>query len=333
MVRIRLLVKSAGVVGDFKNMNTEPFKVTPATRRGITPLLGLYGGPGVGKTLGGLLIARGMAGPAGEVCLIDTESRRGSFYADEIPGSYKTIDFEPPFSPPRYMEAIRTAVAQGAKVVVVDSFSHCWEGEGGVCDQAAENEASSGKSGLHNWKRPKTDHRLMVAFLMRAPVPIICCMRAKQKTKTGKDEKTGKQVIRKDDYYTPIQEADFAFELTTAIEIQPDHSLIFTKKSLQSLCDCFPQGAPITIKHGELIAKWCAAGGQPVAQSNPMEAELKAVKTKIWNATKAHHGGDMGKLEAWLQGLGFIGDTDRLADMSLDGLHELLATISTALNK
>src|SRR5689334_17208963 len=84
------------------------FVIEEATRVGLVPIIGVYGGPGVGKTKSALLLARGIVGngPKSDIVLIDTESRRGRFYADEIPGGYSTIDFKPPFAPSRYVAAM-----------------------------------------------------------------------------------------------------------------------------------------------------------------------------------------------------------------------------------
>lgn len=323
---------------------TNDFKIIKATRRGVIPLIGLYAESGCGKTMSALLLARGLVGPTGDIHMIDTESRRGSLYADVIPGGYSVCDLEPPFTPTRYVAAMQAVISAGAKIIVIDSMSHEWEGMGGVLDAAAENEARAEEKarekgweykpgGLNVWKKPKMEHAKMVQFLLRSPVPVVCCVRSKYKTRQTKDEK-GKAVIVKDKFTSPIQADDFIFEMTAHAEVLPDHSINLTKCSHPALRECFPKQGPIAAQHGELIAKWCAAGGQPAAPSNPMEAELKAVKTKIWNMTKGNHDGkSWTSLEAWLQGLGYIGDTMRIADMDLDGLNELFTTLSTAAAK
>ena len=75
------------------------FTIKKATRQGVKPLIGMYGKSGSGKTMSALLLARGLAGASGRVVLIDSESGRGSIFADLIPGGYSVVDIEPPFSP------------------------------------------------------------------------------------------------------------------------------------------------------------------------------------------------------------------------------------------
>lgn len=237
------------------------FTIKPATRQGVIPLIDLYSESGCGKTMSGLLLARGLAGPEGKIVLGDTETRRGSLYADVIPGGFNVIDMDPPFSPQRHIDMLQAMFDSGAKVGVLDSASHWWEGIGGVCDMASESEDRTKKQGLHNWRTPKFEHQKLVQFLLRSPIPLICCIRAKYKTRQKKDEH-GKTVIVKDEVTSPIQAEDFIFESTAHAEILPNHSIILTKCSHPDLRKCFPadKTEPIGIKHGELIAQWCKGG-------------------------------------------------------------------------
>ena len=172
------------------------FEIKKATRQGIIPLVGLYSESGCGKTMSALLLARGLAGASGKIVMIDTESRRGSLYADVIPGGYEVLDLDQPFTPSRYIEAVEAAEKAGAQIIVVDSMSHEWEGIGGVCDSAGDNETRSGKAGLHNWKTPKLEHAKMVQRLLRSPVPMVCCIRAKYRRARRRTPKAGHRSSR-----------------------------------------------------------------------------------------------------------------------------------------
>ena len=240
------------------------FQIKQATRVGINPLIVAYSESGCGKTFSALLLARGMAGKGGKIVVADSESGRASLYADVIEGGFETFDLAAPFSPDRYCQAVDAIEQSGAVVGVIDSGSHEWEGTGGVNDMAMENEARSGRAGLHNWKTPKFEHAKFVQRLLRAKIPLIVCLRAKYKTRQKKDDK-GKTVIIKDETTSPIQAEDFIFEATCHFEILQNHSIILTKCSHPSLRDCFPkdQTTPITSEHGAKLAAWCNAAGQP----------------------------------------------------------------------
>ncbi|MFO1080819.1 MAG: AAA family ATPase [Reyranellaceae bacterium] len=249
------------------------YTIRPATRADSKVLIGLYGQSGCGKTLSALLLARGLVGEAGKVVLIDTESGRGSLYADVVPGGYGVIQLEAPFSPTAYMEAMAAAEQAGAECIIVDSMSHEWEGLGGVADMAAQIEARTGKPGLHCWKEPKTAHQRMLLKLLQAKSHVICCLRAKRKSRQVKDERTGKTAIVKDDFYTPKQDQDFIFELTAHAEILPDHALRVTKVSHPALAEIFRNGVVISTETGRAIAAWSKGG----ADSTPIDKTAAVV--------------------------------------------------------
>lgn len=240
-------------------------EIKKATRQGIKPLIGIYGESGTGKSMSALLLARGFAGD-GRIVMIDTESGRGSLYADVIKDGYDVIELREPFSPERYVEAIKFVEESGASILVIDSASHEHEGLGGVLDMANQNEERSGKPGLHNWKAPKMSHQKFMLKLLQSSLPIIVCLRAKYKTRQTKDER-GKTAIVKDEYTSPIQSEDFIYEMTAHAEVLHNHSIILTKVSHPTLRDCFPKDktTPITIEHGAKLAEWCNAAGKPFA--------------------------------------------------------------------
>lgn len=230
----------------------------PATRSDSKPLIGLYGESGTGKTMSALLLARGLVGPSGRIAMIDTESGRGSLYADVIPGGYDVSELSEPFSPAAYVEAIRVAEEAEFDALVIDSMSHSWEGIGGVLDMAAAHEKRTGKPGLHCWKEPKAQHAKMMLKLLQSRLPIIVCLRAKHKSRQIRNKKTGKTEIVKDEFATPIQAEDFIFEMTAHAEVLQDHTLRITKCSHPDLLPCFPQGEPVTVETGAKISEWAS---------------------------------------------------------------------------
>jgi hypothetical protein len=310
-----------------------PFEIKKATRQSTRPLISLYGESGNGKTYSALLLARGFVGPEGKIVLADTESGRGSLYADVLPGGYDTIDIEPPFTPERAVEVIDTVEKSGATIGCLDSGSHFWEGVGGVLDQASANEERSGKPGLHNWKNPKFSHAKFMLRLLRSSIPWVICLRAKHKSRQTKDDR-GKTVIIKDDHASPIQAEDFLFEMTAHAEVLPDHSIFLSKCSHPSLRECFPKQGPITIETGELIAKWCKGNGPaPKTETNGPSAELKKLKQKLWNETRKLHGGDQAKLEDWLHTVGILGENEKLSEMPITRYADITAKAIAAQKK
>lgn len=266
-----------------------PFVLKPATRQMVRPLICLFSESGCGKTMSALLISRGFVGPSGKIVIGDTESGRGQLYSDVIPGGYEHFEINPPFSPANAKAAVNFMEESGAAIGILDSCSAFWESTGGVLEMAADIESSSGKTGLHVWRKPKFEHALFIQALMRSKIPLVLCVRAKFKSRQTKEN--GKTVIIKDDFTSPMQAEDFIFEMTTACEIMPDHSCRVTKCSHPDLRKCFPsEGKPIEIKHGELLARWCAGAGEPAIQPTTRSAEglsketvaLSALKKELW---------------------------------------------------
>lgn len=311
------------------------FQYKPATREGVKPLIGLYAESGAGKTYSALLLARGIAGPKGRIGMIDTESGRGSLYADVLPGGYDVMQLGEPFGPSRYVEAITASENAGIDVLVIDSMSHSWEGIGGVLDMAGENEANSGKAGLHNWKKPKLEHNKLMLKLLQTRLIIICCIRAKYKSRQIKNDR-GKTEIVKDDFPSPIQADDFIFEMTAHALIHPNHTITLTKCSHPALGECFPQDGkePLNIHHGELIAKW-ASSGTTSSPQKPKPDDRSRAKAALWNAAKVKFvdtGGqpDLAAFEKYLRAGGHMGENETLSDLSSEQLTALLPVVQDA---
>ena len=218
-----------------------------------------YGLSGSGKTLSSLLIARGYVGPAGKIALIDTESSRGALYSDVVSGGYNTADLSSPFTPEKYVAMI-TAAEQEHDIIIVDSISHEWEGDGGILSQALAEEQRTGKPGLHCWAKPKLAHQKLILKLLQAKRPVICCLRAKYKSRQVK--KNNKTEIVRDDHPSPIADEAFIYEATAHAEVMADHTLRITKCSHPDLRGCFDKN-PATLETGAKIARWARGGSAP----------------------------------------------------------------------
>jgi hypothetical protein len=260
-------------------------EIKRATRQGVRPLIGLYSESGCGKTLSSLLLARGFVGPNGRIVMVDTESGRGSLYADVIEGGYDTLQLSGSFAPAMYIDAIKTVEKSGVSIGIIDSISHEWEGLGGVLDMASTIEESSGKKGLHCWNKPKMEHAKMVLCLLQSTIPWIVCMRAKYKSRQTKDQ-NGKTQIIKDEFTTPIQSEDFIYEMTFHAEILHDHGLHITKPGHPELRKCFDESKPITVEMGAALARWSA---DPESPKNTPTPSIETLKQTLWKMTDRIH--------------------------------------------
>lgn len=322
------------------------FQIRQATRQGVKPIVDLYSESGCGKTLSALLLARGFVGPTGDIVMIDSESGRGSLYADVLPGGYRVMELNE-FSPDNYIEAIQEVEKSGAKIGIIDSGSHEWEGIGGVLDMAAANEAKSGRAGLHNWRLPKMAHAKFMLKLLQSPLPWIVCLRAKYKSRQLKGtpemaesgeirrDQVGKTIILKDDHTSPLQAEDFIFESTAHAEILQDHSIVLTKCSHPELRKCFPTTGPITIEHGKLIAQWCSTPGTGTVATTTAVDPQKALVRELWAIAEPVRGKEKSwtVFEIWCNGQGVLTETEEVLKLTPDRLREVIEKTKEKLPK
>lgn len=340
--------------------------IKPAVRTGIKPLVGFYGRSGGGKTRSALLLARGIVGPKGRIVLVDTESGRGSIFADKIANGYSVIDLEPPFTPGRYAEAFKLAEAN-ADILIVDSLSHCWSGEDGVLDwhekeldrMAGDDWRKREACSMSAWIKPKAElKKLVQSCVLRTRLPVICCLRGEIKTRIGKTEQ-GKTKISADEWSSPIFDPRFLFELLLCAECYSVDGkggyLHVTKITHEDLFQCLPaEGEQVGIQHGELLAKWSLGGQQappaaaeskapPPGRDSTQAAKLKELKRALWTLTQPVHNCQTGdspemikmgrkRLEQWLWDEGILSDSEALAELAPTRLVEVVTAVEKKLN-
>lgn len=240
---------------------------TPAAREQVSLLIALAGASGSGKTYSALRLARGMA-PSGKIAFIDTEARRGLHYASDF--EFMHADMRPPFRPASFIEGIQAAESAGAEVVIIDSFSHEYDGEGGIMDWA-DQLAESGVKSPGNWKEPKLAHKKMMNKLLQCRASLIFCLRADEKIAIEKKEveergRTFMKTVITPLGWVPICEKRFMYEMTASFTLTPDmpgrprfdlpHKLQMQHRAM------FPEGVPISEDAGRMLADW-ARGGSP----------------------------------------------------------------------
>ena len=260
------------------------FSFRPAIRENVPLLIGLAGGTGSGKTYSAMALAKGMAG-AKTFALIDTEAGRAKHYADQF--KFDHGDLKPPFRPDAYIEAIEAADKAHYPVIIVDSMTHVWSGDGGVLDwQEDELDRMAGDDWkkreavkMAAWIKPKMGHKAMVAKLLQIRAHLILCFRAEEKIEMvrvdGKMQIVPKVTRTGLDGWVPVCEKNLPFELTASFLLTAD-APGFPKpiKLEQQLRPFFPLDQPITSKAGEQLAAWALGGkateSAPEAQEPPM---------------------------------------------------------------
>ncbi len=263
--------------------------IRPAVFGGSKAILGIAGVSGSGKTLTALLIARGMVDKASEIGFLDTENKRGSFYAKKLDGQFQIADLYPPFSPARYAAAIKEFQDVGVKVLVIDSVTHEWEGEGGCDDIANAPKADGTERKVANWNGAKREHRRFMNVLLQANMHIICCIRAREKVKIEKDNK-GKDVFVPQGLQ-PVCEKNFMFEMTASLLMENEGRKQIVLKIPYFLKDAFGNGDDyLGQATGKKIIEWISTGEKEDPEVTKYKSELLmacesgiAGLTALWN--------------------------------------------------
>jgi len=281
-------------------MNKTEFAFRPAIREQVGLLIGLAGASGSGKTFSAMRLASGIVGKDEKFAVIDTEARRSLHYADMF--KFDIGELHPPFRPESYADAILAADKAGYKVIVVDSFSHEWAGEGGILDwQEEELNRMAGDSyqkreacKMAAWIKPKMEHKKMVQRLLQCKATLILCFRSEEKMKMEKvrDEQSGKEKTAIIPIgWQPICEKNLPYELTVSFLLTPDKPGMPQPLKLQEQHKAlFPLNKAINEESGKLVAEWAKGGAAPVAidyaEILDKAASLPELQ-KLWTAIPA----------------------------------------------
>jgi hypothetical protein len=285
-------------------------------RRSATKLRLLLTGPsGAGKTWGALQIAKGMGG---KTVVIDTEEGSSDLY-DHL-HDFDVIDLRPPFSPERYIEAIKAAEEAGYEVIVIDSVTHCWSGPGG-CLEILEDVAKAQFRG-NTWSAfsvitPRW--RAFVDAILRSPAHVICCGRSK--TETAQVDDHGKKKVAKLGMKLEARDG-LEFEFTCVLDLIHDGHYATVSKDRTGLFAGDPK--PITPATGERLAAWLA-GGTPTV-TPPSEKATQAAAFIAKATTEA----DLTKATRAIDGYVAAGQLtgDEWSRLT-DAINERLAAIET----
>jgi len=263
------------------------FMFRPAVKEDVNLIIGVAGSSGSGKTMSAMRLASGFVGNGKKFGVIDTESRRALHYAEMF--NFDHCEIGPPFSPERYSEAIVTAKNSGYDVIVVDSFSHVWSGEGGCLDmQEAELQRMAGTDWkkreackMAAWVKPKSEHKKLLEKLLQIKAHIIICFRAEEKiemvkNKDGKFEIIKKRSITGLDGWIPICEKNTPYELTMSFLLTPDRPGIPQPIKLQEQHkQAVNLSAPLDENAGKLLAAWASSSKTEKPKIEPDKKEDK----------------------------------------------------------
>jgi hypothetical protein len=220
-----------------------------ATRKKAKIRLGLSAVSGGGKTYSALLVAKGICGDWSKIAIIDSENSSADLYAHL--GDYNVLPLTAPFTPERYIDAIKTCEKAGMEVIIVDSITHEWDGKGGCLEIV---ESLGGK--YQDWAKVTPRHQAFIDSITQSLCHVITTVRRKQDYEMTKDN-TGKVKVEKSGLREVTREG-FEYELTINLELDIRHHAT-ASKDRTGLFMGKPSFTPDE-KTGELIAQWCEQG-------------------------------------------------------------------------
>lgn len=290
----------------------------------LTIALGISGGSSTGKTFTALRVGRGMAertsGKKGApIGYVDTENKRALHYKAAFPEmmhfDFTAIDASGElvgFGPERWIEVIDAAEAAELPVLIMDSFSHAWEGVGGVLDLHAQvldrlvQQAQARANGRYEvdpakfsqlaWAEVKPRYRRLIDRIVRAKTNIIICTRAKPVMQAGfgdKAKNARKTKTRRDDVpWDPASDADLMFEMTAMVILDPSAPgcPVHQIKVADQFKGLFDRSQPMGEHTGAAMAEWASGQGEAQRQKETMDFARekarggKAAFTEWWNS-------------------------------------------------
>ena len=217
-----------------------------AKRTNVKIKLALQGPSGSGKTYSALQVAYGLCGNWDKIAIIDTENHSSELYAHL--GAFNVLSLEEPYTPERYIDAITICETAGMEVIIIDSISHEWEGNGGVLDIHGNMAGNC----FANWSKLSPRHNDFISAIIQSPCHVISTIRTKQDyvltDKNGKmvPEKVGLKGVTRD---------GIDYEHTLVFDLNIKHIANCSKDRTGLFMDKIPH--VLTPSDGAKILQWC----------------------------------------------------------------------------
>jgi hypothetical protein len=228
-------------------------KLQKARRAQAKIRLCLQGPSGSGKTYSALLVAYGLCGDWGKIAVIDTEHGSATLYSHL--GEYNVLSLSSPFSPERYIDALKVCESAGIEVVIIDSISFEWE-------YLIDFHAGLSGNSFTNWSKVTPRHNKFIQAILQSPCHVIATARTKQDYVLN--DKNGRMVPEKVQLKV-IQRDGIEYEFTIVFDLDMKNHAIASKDRT-----CLFHGKPeqkLGPNTGTLILQWCMGESDEVKPS------------------------------------------------------------------
>ena len=243
-----------------------------ATRKKVKLRLGLSAVSGGGKTYSAILLAKGLVdGDLSKVAVIDTENNSASLYSHL--GDYNTIELTSPYTPERYIQAIKVCEDAGMEVIIIDSITHEWDGKGGILEIHSQMTGNS----FTNWSSLTPRHQKFIDSILQSKCHVITTVRRKTEYDMQKDG-NGKTKVEKAGLKEVTREG-FEYELTVNFNLDEKHNCTASKDRTGLFMD--KPFFTISEETGAMIKEWCESG---IEAPPPTKPKVKLTEAKYQQA-------------------------------------------------
>jgi len=208
--------------------------------------LAMTGASGSGKTYSALLLAQGLGG---NIAVADTERGSAALYSHLF--DFDTVEIEPPYQIKKWIDIFDSAVESNYNVLILDSITPLWSGEGGLLEMKEQLSKHSGKNSFTAWADVTPLYNKFVERMLNANIHIIATIRAKAEYAMETDG--GRTVVKKIGLGPQFRDG-IDYEFTTVFDIASDHSALVSKDR----SGLFDAKTPFVIgkETGQKIGKW-----------------------------------------------------------------------------
>lgn len=284
-----------------------------AERKKVYLKVGISGASGSGKTFSALRVATGIAKKCGSrIAMISTEKTRSLYYGSEFDFDILELD---DYTPETYMSAIDAAISAGYEIIIIDSFTHCWQ-------KLNELHSQIGGNSFTAWGRLKPRMKALTNKILSAPAHMLVLSRAKTDwaidTNNGGKSAPTKLGVKADTV------ADFDYELTLAFMLNQNHLASVENGKDNTRLYSNNNFKVLDESDGEAMYEWANSGTEYVAPPivDPMitpeeEDELSTLQSDVISLCKALGGTKNDKLMTTLKKFSPSGNPKAIKELSV----------------
>jgi len=227
----------------------------------------LAGTAGSGRIRAALEIASGMTD--GKIAVLDTENGMAKIHSGI--GQYDVLEMSAPFTTDKFITVVDMAESEGYSVLIIDTLSQAWAGEGGILEQVGKLTASKGnKNGV--WDTVQPQHDEMMSRIRRSNLHVLVILQCKTEylviDQPGvlAPKKVGLSPIQRDGIDYGFHAVFYVDEPSHVATCSADHTGLFGGTFAEVL----------TKGHGEQLRVWLDNGVAPAAVESAQKEEKQS---------------------------------------------------------